>query len=189
MLMKKSLGAHTVLHPHPVLLVGSYGEKGRANVMTASWAGICCSRPPCVAVALRQATLTYHNILAAEAFTVGIPSVHQVREVDYVGVVSGRDVDKFERTGWTAVRSDLVNAPYVAECPVVLECTLVQAIDLGLHTQFIGEIRDIKADDTVIGKGNLPDICKVQPFAYATGNRAYFALGEQLQEAFVTREL
>ena len=187
--MKKSLGAHTVLHPHPALLVASFDAEGRANVMTASWAGICCSRPPCVAVALRRATLTHENIVTSKAFTVGIPSVDQVREVDYVGIASGHDVDKFEHTGWTAVPSDLVNAPYVAECPVVLECELVQTVELGLHTQFVGEIRDLKADAEVIGKGNLPDIEKVQPFAYATGNRAYYAVGEQLQEAFVTREL
>ena len=157
--------------------------------MTASWAGICCSRPPCVAVALRRATLTYDNIVAAEAFTVGIPSVDQVREVDYAGIVSGHDVDKFERTGWTAVHSELVNAPYVGECPVVLECELMQSVDLGLHTQFIGEIRDLKAETDVLGERNLPDIEKVRPIAYATGNRAYFAVGAWLSQAFVTREL
>jgi flavin reductase (DIM6/NTAB) family NADH-FMN oxidoreductase RutF len=187
--MKQSIGPNPVIHPRPVLLVATYDAGGQANVMTASWAGICCGRPPCIAVALRKATLSHENILASEAFTVAIPSARQVVEVDRVGVTSGRDIDKFELAGWTAVPSEVVNAPYVDQCPVVLECELMQTIEMGLHMQFIGEIRDVKVDTEVVGKNDLPDIEKVQPFVYATGNRAYYALGTRLREASIVREL
>jgi flavin reductase (DIM6/NTAB) family NADH-FMN oxidoreductase RutF len=172
-----------------VLLVATYDAGGQANVGIASWAGICCGRPPCIVVALRRATLSHENILASEAFTVAIPSVRQVREVDRVGVTSGRDIDKFELAGWTAVPSEVVNAPYVEQCPVVLECELMQTMELGLHVQFVGEIRDVKADAQVLGTKDLPDIEKVQPFVYAAGNRAYYPLGTQLQQASIVREL
>jgi flavin reductase (DIM6/NTAB) family NADH-FMN oxidoreductase RutF len=110
----------TVLHPHPVLLVGTFGADGKPNLMNAALGGICYSDPPCVAVSLREATLTYHNILHTEAFTVGIPSRNHVEAADYVGIVSGRDHDKFRDTGLTPVKSEKVNAPLAAELPFSL---------------------------------------------------------------------
>ena len=104
--MKKiHLDPHTILHPHPVLLVGTYGADGNPNLMNAAWDRICCSDPPCVPVSLREATLTYHNILHTQAFTVGIPSRKHVEAADYVGLVSGRDHDKFRDTGLTPLKS------------------------------------------------------------------------------------
>ncbi len=92
--MKKSLGAKTLVYPTPVFVVGSYDANGKPNVMTASWGGICCSQPPCVAGSLRKATATYGNIVARKAFTISIPSEAHVQAVDYFGLVSGRNVDK-----------------------------------------------------------------------------------------------
>ena len=89
--MKKSLGAKTLAYPTPVWLVGTYDPEGRPNVMTAAWAGICCSKPPCLAVSLRKATYSYGNIVARQAFTISIPSEAHVKEADYVGIASGRD--------------------------------------------------------------------------------------------------
>jgi flavin reductase (DIM6/NTAB) family NADH-FMN oxidoreductase RutF len=146
----------TVLHPHPVLLVGTFGSDGKPNLMNAAWGGICCSAPPCVAVSLREATLTYHNILHAKAFTVGIPSRKHVEAADYVGIVSGRDHDKFRETGLTPFRSEKVNAPLAAELPFSLECKPFQHHKLGLHTIFIGEILGIQADEDILGPNGLP---------------------------------
>ena len=93
--------------------------------MNAAWGGICCSKPPCVAVSLRKATYSYAGIVERKAFTVGIACEGRMVEADYVGIASGRDVDKFAVAGLTPVRSDLVDAPYAAEFPVVLECRLL----------------------------------------------------------------
>jgi flavin reductase (DIM6/NTAB) family NADH-FMN oxidoreductase RutF len=183
--MRVSVGPKTVVHPHPVFVVGSYGKEGKPNMMTASWGGISSSQPPCLSVSLRKATLTYHNIMAARAFTVNIPSTAYVKQADYVGIVSGRDVDKFEVTGLTAVKSEKVNAPYVEEFPVVLECKLLRDIDLGLHTQFIGEIMDLTAHEEVLGDAGLPDIEKVAPLVWGSfGSSAYYGIGEKLGDAF-----
>ena len=112
-----------------------------------------------------------------------------VRESDHVGIVSGRDRDKFETTGLTAVKSERVDAPYVDEAPFVLECRVKQVVEIGLHTQFVGEIVDVKADEDVLGDNGLPDVTKVRPFFYATGNKAYYGTGDFLGDAFTNRSL
>jgi flavin reductase (DIM6/NTAB) family NADH-FMN oxidoreductase RutF len=152
--------------------------------MAAAWAGICCSRPPCVAVALRKATYTYGNIVARWAYTVSFPSEVHVAAADYAGIASGRDGDKFETLGLTPVRSELVDAPYVAEFPLVLECRLLHTVEIGLHTQFIGEIVDVKADPSALDERGEPHIERVKPLIFATGPRAYYGLGGFLGEAF-----
>ncbi len=101
-IMKKSLGAKTILYPTPVLVVGTYDLQGKPNVMTAAWGGICCSEPPCVAVSLRKATYSYHNIVHRKAFTVSVPSERYVKDADYFGIVSGRTDDKFAAAELTA---------------------------------------------------------------------------------------
>ena len=182
--MKQSLGAKTLLYPTPVLVVGTYHADGRANVMTAAWGGIACSKPPCVSVSLRAATATHGNILARKAFTIGLPSREQAAEADYFGLVSGRKVDKFAATGLTPVRAEFVDAPCVAEFPLVVECAVVQVHELGLHTQFIGEIKDVKIDEACLdAQGNI-DIRKLDPIALALEAGGYFALGTLIGPAF-----
>ncbi len=188
--MKKSIGARTIVYPTPVLIVGSYDKAGKPNVMTAAWGGICCSKPPCVMVSLRKARYTYGNIVERKAFTVSIPSEDHAREADYFGIVSGQDHEKFAASGLTPVKGDLVDAPYVQEFPLVLECELLQTVEIGSHTQFIGEIVDVKAEEAVFGESGTLDITKVRPMLYAPGNQAYFGVGERLARAFfVGREI
>lgn len=182
--MKKSIGAKTLLFPTPVLLVGTYDRDGKPNLMTAAWGGICCSQPPCVAVSLRKATYSYASIVERKAFTIGIPSEAWIKEADYVGIASGRDVNKFTETGLTAVRSDLVDAPYAAEFPFVMECCLLHTLELGLHTQFVGEIIDVKADASVLADDGLPDILKIKPLVFDTAHRGYHGIGPLLGQAF-----
>ncbi len=182
--MKKSLGAKTIVFPTPVFVVGSYDSTGRPDVMVVAWGGICCSKPPCVAVSIREATYTYGNIMARKAFTISIPSEKYIHEADYCGIVSGRTEDKFTATKLTPVKSDLVDAPYVKEFPFVLECTVIKVVPLGLHTMFIGEIKDVKADEAVLGKDGNPDIKKIEPMIFDPVGRAYYGVGGYLGEAF-----
>lgn len=182
--MKKSLGAQTIAYPAPAFLVGTYGADGRANIMTAAWSGICCSKPPCIAVSLRKATYSYGNIVAREAFTINIPSEDYAREVDYTGLVSGRDEDKFAATGLTATPSEVVDAPCVEEFPLVLECRLLHTLEIGLHTQFVGEIVDVKAEESVLNEKGKPDVEKVRPIIFSPSVRRYHGLGRELGKAF-----
>jgi flavin reductase (DIM6/NTAB) family NADH-FMN oxidoreductase RutF len=183
-MMKKSLGAKTTVYPTPVFVVGTYDKDGRPNVMTAAWCGICCSQPPCIGVSLRKATHTHGSIVERKAFTVNVPSEKYVKEVDYFGIATGKKVDKFSATGLTPVRGGIVDAPYIEEFPFILECTLIHTIELGLHTHFIGEILDIKADEALLGSDDSIDVEKVEPIVFAPEVRKYFGLGNYLGKAF-----
>lgn len=182
--MKRSLGAKTLVYPTPVFVVGTYDKSGKPNLMTASWGGICCSQPPCVAVSLRRATYTHGNILQRKAFTISIPSEQHVKQADYFGLVSGRDVDKFAATGLTPIKSDLVDAPFVKEFSLIVECKLAQVVELGLHTQFVGEVVDVKADGSVMGLGDVLDIGKVKPLVFTPDTQAYYGIGRLVGQAF-----
>ena len=182
--VKQSLGAKTLLYPTPVLVVGSYHADGRPNVMTAAWGGIACSKPPCVSVSLRAATATHGNIIARKAFTISLPSGEQAAAADYFGLISGRKVDKFAATGLTPQRSELVDAPYVAEFPLVVECEVVAVHELGLHTQFIGEVKDVKIDEACLDKDGHIDVGKLDPLAFAPETGEYFALGALVGRAY-----
>ncbi|MGC9395480.1 MAG: flavin reductase family protein [Anaerolineae bacterium] len=182
--MKTSRGAKTIVYPTPVFIVGTYDDTGKPNLMAAAWGGICCSRPPCVSVSLRKATYTYGNIVARGAFTVNIASEQYVKEADYVGLVSGRDVDKFAAAGLTPVKSDLVDAPYVAEFPMALECKLLHTLEIGLHTLFVGEILDIKADADAFDADGKLSVQKIRPILWAPDDGGYYGIGEYLGPAF-----
>ena len=182
--MKKDIGAKTLLFPTPVLLVATYDAAGKPNAMTAAWGGICNSSPPCVTVSLRKATYTYESLVSKKAYTVNIPGKKHAVEADYMGIASGRDADKFAVTGFTPVRSEFVDAPYIEECPVNLECKIVHIADLGLHTQFVGEILNIKADESLLEKDGKPMIEQIMPLIFDTESRHYYTLGEPVGKAF-----
>ncbi|NJD55670.1 MAG: flavin reductase family protein [Nitrospirae bacterium] len=182
--MKKSFGPKTLVYPAPVWVVGTYDAGGRPNIMTIAWGGICCSQPPCVAVSLRKATYSFGNIVGRKAFTINVPSEEQVKVTDYAGMVSGKNLDKFAATGLTPVKAEFVDAPYVKEFPMVLECRLLQTIEIGLHTQFIGEVIDVKADETVLNEKGLPDIEKIRPIIFSPEIRAYHTTGKSIGLAF-----
>ncbi|MFA6001020.1 MAG: flavin reductase family protein [Thermoleophilia bacterium] len=180
---KKSLGANTIAFPTPAWAVATYDSEGKPNAMTIAWGGICCSKPPCVAISLRKATYTYDAISARQSFTINIPSASQVKALDFFGVNSGKNVDKFAATGLTPVKSGLVDAPFIDEFPVVLECRVLHTLEIGLHTQFVGEIVDVKADESLISDGGL-DIDAIRPLAFIPQNREYRVIGEVLGKAF-----
>ena len=151
--------------------------------MTAAWGGIASSDPPCVSVSIRPSRLSHESILANRAFTVNIPNARLAEAVDFAGIVSGRQADKFAKAGLTAVKSDLVKAPYVAECPVILECELYKTVDLGAHTMMIGKIIDVKAEEGLAGEGPPLDIDKVDPLVYNSGGD-YHRVGASIGKAF-----
>lgn len=182
--MKKSLGAKTIVFPTPVFVVATYDKSGKPDAMTAAWAGICCSDPACVSIALREATYTYGNLMERKAFTVNIPSEHYLKQADYFGTVSGRNENKFAACGLTPVKSSLVDAPYIEEFPFILECALIQNVKIGLHTVFIGVIKDIKAEESILDKQGIPDIERIKPFSFNPATRTYYGTGKFLAQAF-----
>lgn len=182
--MKESLGPKTIVYPAPVFVVGTYDKEGKPNVMTVAWGGICCSRPPCVTISLRKATYTYWNIVEREAFTINIPSEAHLRVADYFGMASGKTEDKLKTSGLQPVKSSLIDAPYIEEFLLILECKLLHTLEIGLHTQFIGEILDVKADTSVLDEKGTPEIEKVKAVLFAPESRKYYGIGEYLGDAY-----
>lgn len=182
--MKRSLGVKTLTFPTPVWVVGTYDKEGKPNVMTIAWGGICCSQPPCVNISLRKNRYSYDNIMERKAFTINIPSENYAKEADYFGIATGSKTDKFADTGLTPVKSDLVDAPYIKEFPLILECKMTHNTEIGTHTLFVGEIVDVKSDESVLGEEGLPDINKVLPVLFAPEVRTYHGIGKTLGKAF-----
>lgn len=182
--MKKSLGAGPLVYPTPVFVVATYDMEDKPNVMTAAWGGVCCSKPPCVAVSLREATYTHGNIMERKAFTINIGSKKLVNEIDYFGISTGRNANKLDITGLKVEASKVVDAPYVDEFPLVLECRLKEVVEIGLHTQFIGEVVDVKADEDIVGDNDIIDIEKLQPLLFSPVGRKYHGVGEMVADAF-----
>ena len=181
---KKSLGPQSFLYPLPAILVASYDAEGKPNVMTAAWAGIAASEPLSLAVSIRPMRWTHDAILQRKAFTVGIPSEGMAVETDYVGMVSGRRADKMAASGFTMLRSEKVDAPYVDQCPVILECTLSQSINLGSHTMMIGAIVDVKAEPSCLNSEDAPDPAIFKPLIFDAATRGYYGMGELVGNAF-----
>jgi flavin reductase (DIM6/NTAB) family NADH-FMN oxidoreductase RutF len=182
--MKRSIGARTLIYPNPVLIIGTYDAEGNPNAMTAAWGGICSSNPPSVAFSIQKSRCTYENLMETRVCTISIPSEDFVREADYFGIVSGKKTDKFKATGLTPLRSDLVNAPFVGEFPVVIECRVTNSIEIGVHTQFICEILDVKIDEAAFGSDGKPDMTIIRPFMYDAMKREYRGIGALLAPAF-----
>jgi flavin reductase (DIM6/NTAB) family NADH-FMN oxidoreductase RutF len=180
----KSLGSMTAGFPTPTWVVGSYDIKGKADMMTAAWCGIANSTPASVFVALRPARYTYENILEKGEFTVCIPPETYVKETDYFGIESGRDADKIEASGLTARRAEKVNAPYIEEFPMYLECKLTDRMNLGSHFVIIGRILDVKAKEDILDHKGSIEIQKLKPIIYSPTDMNYYGVGECIGQAF-----
>ena len=179
-----SLGPQAFLSPVPVMLVGTYDAERRPNIMPVAWGGLSCSQPPCLSISVRRSTWTYRALLERGAFTVSLPSVAQVGAADFTGLVSGRTEDKFAALGLTPMAGEHVDAPYVGECPVVLELLLRHTLELGSHTQFVGEIMDVKVDKAGLNADSLPDPARMAALYYAPMVNEYYGCGAFAARAF-----
>ena len=164
----------TQLAPVPAVLVGC-GGAGAYNLITIAWAGTVCSKPPMLSISVRPERHSYGLIRESGEFTVNLPTVGQVKETDYCGVVSGADHDKFKETGFTPLAGSQVAAPLVAECPLGLECRVKQTLDLGSHTMFIAEIVAVQVSEEFINAEGRLELERAGLAAYVHGH--YFELG------------
>lgn len=178
--MRKNFGAKSWLYPMPVLIVAAYDEAGVANAMNAAWGGMHTDEH--IGICLSEGHKTTKNILATGAFTVSMATVEQVVACDYVGIVSGnKEPDKFAKAGFTAERSEVVNAPIINELPFTLECELVSYDKDSNH--LVGRIVNISADERILTDGKV-DITKLRPITYDPITHDYIELGAKVGNAF-----
>lgn len=179
--MKKSLGAKPYLFPMPVLMVATYGDDNVVDVMNMAWGGICAENM--VALNIAETHKTSENIKKRKAFTLSVANIEHIVEADYFGIVSGNDaVDKFERTGLHAVKSDNVDAPVVEEFPLTLECVVISAENTPSGFRVLGEIVNVLADEAILGENGNVNPEKLNAFAFDQFNSSYYAMGKKLDE-------
>lgn len=175
---RKNFGVKTYLYPQPVMIIGTYDAEGKPNAMNAAWGGIVGSNEIIVDLGTHKTT---ENLKVNKAFTVSVADAEHVVACDYVGVESGTKVnDKMEKAGFTTVKSEFVNAPVINELPLVLECELKEVIG----NKYIGEIKNVSADESILDENGEVDLTKFSPIIYDPIHHGYYKMGEKVGNAF-----
>ena len=179
--MRKNLGAKAILYPMPVLIIGTYDENGKPDAMNAAWGGI--SEETEISICVDDSHKTADNVVRSGAFTVSVADKKNVVAADYVGIVSGNDEEnKIQKCGWTAVKSETVNAPLFEELPFTLECKL-KSYDKDT-CRLVGEIVNISIDESILGENGKIDLSKFEPITYDPVGHTYRTLGDVAGKAF-----
>ena len=170
--------AGNMLYPLPAVMVSCARPNETPNIVTVAWTGTICTNPAMVYISLRPERYSYDIIKETGEFVINLSNKELVKAVDYCGVKSGRDVDKFKEMKLTPVKGEKVSAPYIAEAPVSIECKLEQILELGSHHMFIAKVEGVHVDKKYMdekGKFHLNDS---ELITYSHGE--YFLLGEKL---------
>ena len=169
--------AGTMLAPLPPALI-SCGTLQKPNAMTAAWSGIICTEPTLVYVSIRPSRFSNELIRKSGEFVINVPTVEMAKAVDFCGVKSGRDIDKFKQTGLIAAKSSVVSAPQVEQSPVSLECKVKEIKSFGTHDMFLAEVVAVDIDEKYLDKSSALRLDKAGLLAYAHG--FYYALGRKI---------
>jgi len=172
--MKKPLGGINVLYPTPTVIVGAVVD-GKPNFITIAHIGIVNhAKPHLISLSMGKAHHTNAGIRENKEFSVNVPSEKLVVETDYVGIVSGKKVDKsgvFE-----IFYGSLPKAPMIKTCPLCMECRLHDTYDTPTHDLFIGEILETHAEESVLTDGKV-DVSKVRPLLFDMNTVKYWSIG------------
>ena len=174
--MKESWKPGTVIYPLPAVLVGCGDAPENWNLLTVAWTGTVCTNPPMCSISVRPERHSHELLCRTGEFVINLTTAEMARAVDWCGVRSGRDYDKFRETGLTPVRGAVVAAPVLAESPVSIECRVRQRLPLGSHDLFLADVVNVLADDRYIDPQNGRfDLQRAGLIAYSHGE--YFRLG------------
>jgi flavin reductase (DIM6/NTAB) family NADH-FMN oxidoreductase RutF len=182
--MKKRLGPSERLFPMPCPLIVS-GTLEQANLFAAAWINVVSSTPPTVALGVRKTRHTYEYIEKFGDFSVNIAPTRLTAQVDYCGLATGRNEDKWDGSGLHMQDADSITSPLVAECPYNLECVVKERIEVGDYMVYLAEIVESHADASVLAEdGKTVDIDALDPLVYIAGSRQYRGLGPKIADAF-----
>lgn len=167
-----------MLNPVPAVMVSVTDKEGKSNIITVAWAGTVCTNPPMVSISVRPSRYSYQILEETGEFVINLTNESLVKVCDYCGVVSGRDVDKFAKTGLTPIPMEHVHAMGIDESPVNMECKITEKRELGSHTMFIAEVVGVTVDDRYMDETGKFHINESGLVMYSHGE--YFALGKKL---------
>ncbi|NDV46314.1 flavin reductase family protein [Paludibacter sp. 221] len=168
-----------MIYPLPAVLISCGSTPEEYNLFTVSWVGTICTNPPMCYISVRPERHSYDIIKRNMEFVINLTNEDMAHATDWCGVRSGRDYNKFEETKLQPCVSQVVNAPYVKQAPVSIECRVKEIIALGSHDMFIAEVVNVLADSKYIdpetGEFKLRD---AKLIAYSHGR--YQKLGEEI---------
>ena len=176
-MVKQTWKGSTLLNPEPPVLV-SCGSMEAANLITIGWTGTICTQPSMVSISVRPERYGYQLIKDSGEFVINLPTRKLVRAVDWCGVKSGRDYDKFAEMKLTPLPASTVSCPILAESPVNLECQVTQVISLGSHDLFLAKVTAVDVDEALLDEKGKLCLKRADLIVYSHGE--YFALGKQL---------
>ncbi len=168
----------TMVYPAPAAMVSVADREGNTDIITAAWTGNICSDPAMAYVSVRPERFSYHMIEETGCFVINLTTKALAKATDYCGVRSGRDVDKWKETGLTPEPAEHIPAPMIQESPVNIECQVVNQLDLGTHTMFIGKVLAVHVDEAYMDKKGKFDLTSTGLMAYAHGE--YLELGKKI---------
>ena len=172
--------------PFPTVLVVT-GDIEHANIVTIAWISMLTGTPPSLGVSIGGKGFSGEQIIQNKDFSVNLATADFMREADYCGITSGCDTDKFKDTGFTKLPSLKIQSPIIKECPINIECKLIESNKVGITNHFVGEIMETHIDTDKLKQktkfGSLK-IDAVNPLIYFSGVREYWKLGEKLGDAY-----
>lgn len=176
--MKVEVGVKNCLYPLPTVLVGAM-INGKPNFLAIAHVGIMDHE--CVSLGINKAHFTNKGIKENRTFSINIPSTEMIKITDYCGLVSGKDKSKDDlfKTFYGKIKT----APLIEECPINIECELLDIVDFPNHDVFIGKIIATHCDESVLKEG-VVDLNKVQPILFAMHDRSYWSLGNKIGKAW-----
>ena len=179
----KSFGQKAWMLPQPVLIIGTYNSDGTPNAMNAAWGGQWDSKEIMISMGTHATT---ENLARCEEFTVAFATKDTMVASDFVGIVSAKnDPEKMQKTGWTAIKAENVNAPVFTDFPMTLECRILRKIDESEEGYYIvAEIVNILVDEAYIGEDGKPEVEKMHLITYDPVHYGYISLGERVGNAF-----
>lgn len=170
--------AGNMLYPLPAVMVSCGRPDETPNIITVAWTGTICTNPAMVYISVRPERYSYDIIKETGEFVINLSNKELVKAVDYCGVKSGRDVDKFKEMNLTAVKGEKVSAPYIAEAPVSIECKVTQILELGSHHVFLAAVEGVHVDKKYMDEKGKFHLNQADMIVYSHGE--YYDLKNQL---------
>lgn len=181
--MKKSLGKIPAVFPMPVLMVAAYDDEGKVQIMNAAW-GMVCDMDK-IALFIDEEHKTTKSLRKTGAFTVSIADREHMEAADFFGIATGNKMaDKFERTGYHAQKSTLVNAPVIEEFPLVIECELAEVAETEHLHAIVGRIVNVSAEESVLNEKGKVDPGKLNALIFDQFQSGYYVAGEKVGQAW-----
>lgn len=167
----------TMVYPVPPVMV-SCGDMENSNILTIAWTGIICTDPAMTYISVRKERFSYDIIKNSGEFTINLASSSLAKAVDFCGVRSGKDLDKFKECNLTKESGTETSCPMIKECPISIECKVKEIKELGSHDMFLAEILAVNVDEKYLDDTGKFDMEACDLLAYSHGQ--YYSLGERL---------